>query len=291
MRSADPTEKALLSLPEAAARLGVHYMTAYRYVRTGRLSATLVGGVWKVDPADIRASIAAAGAPRQKHGGSQLRAASHFELRLLEGDEGGAIQVCEESLGSWATPVELYTGILIPVMQSVGRRWQAGELSVADEHRAASTLIRVMGRLGPLFVRPGRRRGTVVIGAPAGDRHSIPVMIVADLLRDAGFSVVDLGADTPPESFVEAAQKSDRLIAVAIGATLLRNEAAVADAISALHDAVPGLAVIAGGAGLATRIAAERVGADRWSGVSWAALVPTVSELEVAVGPRRPKRA
>ena len=29
----------LITLHEAAARLGVHYMTAYRYVRTGRLPA------------------------------------------------------------------------------------------------------------------------------------------------------------------------------------------------------------------------------------------------------------
>ncbi|MDA8269090.1 MAG: helix-turn-helix domain-containing protein [Actinomycetota bacterium] len=34
----------VIGLQQAADRLGVHYMTVYRYVRTGRLPATKVGG-------------------------------------------------------------------------------------------------------------------------------------------------------------------------------------------------------------------------------------------------------
>ena len=44
----------LLGLQEAADRLGVHYMTAYRYVRTGRLPATRIGSQWWVDPGDLK---------------------------------------------------------------------------------------------------------------------------------------------------------------------------------------------------------------------------------------------
>jgi excisionase family DNA binding protein len=47
----------LIGLPEAVHQLGVHYMTAYRYVRTGRLPATIMNGLWRVDLADIRAFI------------------------------------------------------------------------------------------------------------------------------------------------------------------------------------------------------------------------------------------
>ena len=51
----------VLTLHEAAEELGVHYMSAYRYVRLGLLDATKRGGVWKVE----RSSIAAfrAGSP------------------------------------------------------------------------------------------------------------------------------------------------------------------------------------------------------------------------------------
>ncbi len=255
-----------IGLPEAAELLGVHYMTAYRYVRTGRLSATSVGGVWQLDPADVRALAEGAGVGARVRGGSRARAASMVERRVLEGDESGAFGVCEGALASWATPAEVYTEVLVPAMRSIGQRWHAGELSVADEHRAASVAIRIMGRLGPRFVHPGRRRGTMVIGAPAGDHHSIPVAVVRDLLRDADFSVVDLGAHTPAEAFVDAARISDRLVAVAVGSTLSGNEPAIAATVEAVHHAIPGIPVIVGGAGVPTRAAARRVGADEWSG-------------------------
>jgi excisionase family DNA binding protein len=39
----EPARPETLTLHEAAERLGVHYMTAYRYVRHGQLFATKVG--------------------------------------------------------------------------------------------------------------------------------------------------------------------------------------------------------------------------------------------------------
>ena len=42
-----------VSLQEAADILGVHYMTAYRYVRTGRLPAQQVDNRWRVRRANL----------------------------------------------------------------------------------------------------------------------------------------------------------------------------------------------------------------------------------------------
>jgi len=50
-----------VTLNDAAEQLGVHYMTAYRYVRTGRLEATKRKGQWWVEPAELEAI---ANAPR-----------------------------------------------------------------------------------------------------------------------------------------------------------------------------------------------------------------------------------
>ena len=266
-----------IGLAEVAERLGVHYMTAYRYVRTGRLPAESVDGRWQVDPADLDALGPAAPRRPRVPGGSRARAAARLEARLLEGDEAGAFAICDEALASWATPVDLHLDLLVPALRGIGQRWEAGELTVADEHLASVVALRVMGRFGPRFVRPGRRRGSVVIGAPAGDRHGLPVMMVGDLLRDAGYAVVDLGADTPSESFVEAARGADRLVAVAIGATLSGNEVAVSAAVGALHAAVPGAVVIVGGAAVPDETAALRLGADRWSGLDGRAMLEQVA--------------
>ena len=41
-------------------------------------------------------------------------------------------------------------------MESIGARWAAGELGVADEHRATVVVQRLLGRLGPQLNRRGR---------------------------------------------------------------------------------------------------------------------------------------
>jgi excisionase family DNA binding protein len=41
-------------LREAAELLGVHYMTVYRYIRTGRLPAHQAGSQWEISAADLK---------------------------------------------------------------------------------------------------------------------------------------------------------------------------------------------------------------------------------------------
>ena len=67
----------------------------------------------------------------------------------------------------------------------------------------SSVATRLVGRLGPSFARRGRKRGTVIIGAAAADHHSLPLAILGDIVRGRGLDVVDLGANTPPASFLD----------------------------------------------------------------------------------------
>ena len=122
-------------------------------------------------------------------------------------------------------------------MEHVGTRWEAGDLSVAAEHGATAIAQRIVGRLGPRFARPGRRRGNIVIGAPAGDSHSLPVAIAADVVRSHGIVVVELGADTPAASFADAAVAADNLLAVVITTTGGGHSRAVDATIRALRGA------------------------------------------------------
>jgi len=212
-------DRAVIGLREAADRLGVHYMTAYRYVRTGQLTAVKEGGEWRILLEDLPTLHESAkvverdGPPR-----ARARARERLEGRLVAGDELGAWGVVEVALASGADPAEIHLGLLAPALCSIGERWAAGELSVADEHRASAVARRIVGRLGARFVRRGRKRATVIVGAPTGERHELPVCIVTDLLREARFEVIDLGADTPAASFAEVAERH-RPLAVLVGVT------------------------------------------------------------------------
>lgn len=52
-------------------------------------------------------------------------------------------------------------------------------------------------------------KATIITGTVGVDAHVIGTKIVSRALRDAGFNVVELGAQTPPEEFIKAAQETD----------------------------------------------------------------------------------
>lgn len=254
-----------LSLQEAAGRLGVHYMTAYRYVRTGRLAAERHGARWVVDPRDLdRLREGTRGRDGGRRAGGDRVAT--LAARMGAGDEAGAWRVIEEALSSGAEPAGVHLGLLVPALRGLGDGWAAGAVTVAEEHRASAVALRIVGRLGPMFARRGRKRGAVIVGAPAGDQHSLPSAIVADLLRGEGYEALDVGANTPGQSFAEAAQRAARLVAVVIGATTPGGDGAVRTAVRALRASAIAAPVLAGGGAIHDAAHARRLGADGWSG-------------------------
>jgi MerR family transcriptional regulator, light-induced transcriptional regulator len=273
-----------ISLQEAASRLGVHYMTAYRYVRTGRLPARRDGAQWFVDPRDLDRM------QRQDHarpGGRRAKAdrTAILTARMTAGDEAGAWRVIDDALASGMDPAGVYLGLLAPVLRGVGAGWAAGTVTIAEEHRASAVALRLIGRLGPQFARRGRKRGIVIIGAPAGDQHSLPGAIVADLLRGEGFEVIDLGANTPDSSFAETAQDATRLVAVVIGVTAPGCDNAVQSIVQALRRSGSTVPVLIGGAAINAAEHALRLGADAWTGPDGQSVITAVN---AAAARRRP---
>jgi excisionase family DNA binding protein len=255
-----------LTLPEVAGQLGVHYMTAYRYVRTGRLPAKRVAGTWRVDPADLDKMRKSARGTGERRPTGVVPARLHLETRLIASDEPGAWEIIEAALGSGMEPEAVLLEIISPTLRSIGELWEQGKLSVADEHRASAVATRLISRLGARFGRRGHKRGTVIVAAPAGEMHSVPIAIAANLLRWHGFGVVELGADTPADALAEAAVGESDLVAVAIGCTSKNSPLAARRAIAAVRQKVPQVPILLGGAAVTTAAQARRLGADMFTG-------------------------
>jgi methanogenic corrinoid protein MtbC1 len=255
-------------------------MTAYRYVRLGMLPAHKEGATWRVDVADVEAfeHRDGLGGSGERSGGGRWIA--RLESRLLAGDGAGAWQVLEAAMASGADLRSIELDVVSPAMVSIGERWATGEIDVASEHQASVILTRLLGRLSARFVRRGRTRGCVVLGAVAGDRHGLPVMILADLLAAARFEVVDLGCDVPAGSFVHAAKAAQRLLAVGISITSPDLDGPTADAVAAIHDALDGVPVLVGGWAISGEDHANALGADGWApdGGTAVALVERIAD-------------
>jgi methanogenic corrinoid protein MtbC1 len=191
--------------------------------------------------------------------------ASRLEARLVAGDGRGAWGVVEAALAAGAELDEVYLEVISPAMRRIGERWAAGELDISVEHRASGIALRLIGRLGPRFARRGRPRGAVLLGTPAGERHSLPVAMLADLLRGDGWEVSDIGADLPAESFVRAAVETSELVAVGVSVTSADNLDAAAEVLHALRAAVTHAHVVVGGAAIADEAHALALGAQGWA--------------------------
>lgn len=250
-----------LSLKECAEILGVHYMTAYRYVRLGMLPAVKEGAEWRVRRSDLEDFRADRSAPV---GRNSAPWPERLRSRMVVGDEPGSWQVVEAALASGVSPREVYLEVLGPAMAAIGEQWAHGEASIAEEHRATAIATRIVGRLSARFHARGRHKGRVVIGTPPGERHALPPAMVADMLRGAGFEVLDLGVDLPVEAFVEAVVDAAPVVAIAVSVTNAALLPEAARLFAALHDAgdVP---IVVGGAGVESEEQALRLGADGWA--------------------------
>ena len=253
-----------LNLKQVAARLGVHYMTAYRYVRTGRLPAVRVGPGWVVDAADLDALLQG-DVPLPAEG---VDWRTRLRDQLLAGDEAEAWRVIERALISGHTPTEVYLDLLAGALAEIGEASPDGISEVDDPvgpFVATATATRLVGRLGARFRRPGRNRGTVVFGAPEGERHDLPIAIVADLVRMAGFTCLELGAEVPPSAFAAAAHRADRPVAVGIGVTRIENVPAVEATIAAVRVVDAQVPIVLGGQGVRNAEVAVLLGASGWA--------------------------
>jgi MerR family transcriptional regulator, light-induced transcriptional regulator len=100
-----------------------------------------------------------------------------------------------------------FVDVLAPALTDVGESWAAGELTVAQEHLASSTIRASLQRL--LADARASVRGIAVLACAPGERHEIGLLMLAVLLRGDGWQVAYLGADTPLHDAIELAERLD----------------------------------------------------------------------------------
>ena len=203
MAQARPTPGDLITLQEAAERLSVHYMTAYRWVRRGELPAFKTGGRLRIKVTDLEQFLAERALDvAMKSGGSDGhtdwdRHVTRLVDALLAGDGSRASNDVRKVMSDGATAGDVYVHMITPALHVVGKAWEKGEIGVAEEHRASQICVTIVAQLSELFRRRRTRQGTAVTLTPPDEHHAIASAMVADFLRSAGYEVHHLGAGVP----------------------------------------------------------------------------------------------
>ena len=105
----------------------------------------------------------------------------------------------EEGIG----PESLLYDSLIPSLEEVGARFERGDYFVPEMLIAARAMQGALNILRPLLAETGAKPiGTFLMGTVKGDVHDIGKNLVNIMLEGAGFTVIDLGVNVAPETFV-----------------------------------------------------------------------------------------
>lgn len=128
---------------------------------------------------------------------------------LRAADAAGAYRIASDALAEGMSPARLCQRVITPAMYEVGRLWEKGVITIADEHLATALTQRVLGALRP--PRPvaspleaGRHAPRALFAAVQGEQHALGLRMAADLLEDAGYEALYLGADVPLVSLLRA---------------------------------------------------------------------------------------
>jgi 5-methyltetrahydrofolate--homocysteine methyltransferase len=168
----------------------------------------------------------------------------------------------QQLLGEGKDPDAMMKEAMIPAMDVVGDLFQKGEVYL-PELMAAKAMKAGMEILRPGMVQSGVKAiGSVVVGTVRGDMHDIGKNLLAMSLEGAGFDVVDLGTDVPPEKFVQAVKEHGPQV-IGLSALLTTTMIGMKDTIEAIEEAGlrGSIRVMIGGAPV-TREFAEEIGAD-----------------------------
>ena len=263
------TEKAVanaMNLQAAADTLGVHYQTAYRWVREGQLTASKMGGSYEIEPYEVDRFLSVRLAPVAPPNNIRVRdwnsQRERFEVAIRSGDELGAREVLDRLSEGNVALLDLCEEVVTPCMRNIGEAWHAGELSIAQEHRATALVERLLSRLSN--VPRGRPRGTVVITTPPGDLHGLPSTMAALVLREDRWKVHHLGPDTPTDDLAKFTfeVRADLVVLSSTLSSSNRVSQQISETLGAL-----GIRVLSGGPGstlgsLVRQARASRKGAE-----------------------------
>ena len=141
--------------------------------------------------------VAVAAAPAPVADASELVAA------LDRFDETGAQRALDRLLAALTLDVVL-RDVLVPYLHDLGERWEYGQATVAQEHFASNLLRGRLMALARVWDRGGGPRA--LLACAEGELHDLPLLAFGLVLREHGWRISYLGADTPVASVVEAAR-------------------------------------------------------------------------------------
>jgi len=197
-------------------------------------------------------------------------------LEYLRKGDAPAVQrlAAEQGCGDW--PLGRFVDeVLAPLQVAAGFRWEQGQWSVADEHRATATWQWILDDVAGLDGQDADLVGLrALVTTAEGEWHLLPAQLAARRLQAAGMAVEWLGGPLPGPA-LHSWLAENPVEVVIVNCSMGSHLAGAARSVAAAQ--VAGAAVVVGGRAV-TEQRAVALGADG-GGCRGDRLVPVVHEV------------
>ena len=188
-----------------------------------------------------------------------------LKTAVLKGNRNGIVKITNEALESGEKPVELLNQVLLPAINLVGEYFDQGKYFLPQLIASAEAMKNSIEVLEPLLQtgNSGEEMPVVVIATVEGDIHDIGKNLVALMLKNHGFHVIDLGKDVPQAKILETA-KEQHAEFIALSALMTTTMQRMREIVAAAKQEGITAKIIIGGA-VITQEYADEIGADGYS--------------------------
>ncbi len=180
---------------------------------------------------------------------------------VIKGQAPKVTELVQEALDEKIPVRDILNQGMIAGMSVVGEKFKNNQFYVPEVLIAARAMKTGMDLIRPKMIEEKvEPLGTACVGTVKGDLHDIGKNLVAMMLEGAGFEVMDLGVDVPPERFVEAVQQGAQV--VCMSALLTTTMSSMGTTLTSLKEAgLSNVRTMVGGAPV-TQTYADQIGAD-----------------------------
>ena len=188
-----------------------------------------------------------------------------LKTAVLKGNRNGIVKITKEALESGEKPAELLNQVLLPAINQVGEYFDQGKYFLPQLIASAEAMKNSIEILEPLLQTgsAGGEMPVVVIATVEGDIHDIGKNLVALMLKNHGFHVIDLGKDVPQAKILETAKEHHAQF-IALSALMTTTMQRMREIVAAAKQEGITAKIIIGGA-VITQEYADEIGADGYS--------------------------
>jgi 5-methyltetrahydrofolate--homocysteine methyltransferase len=184
---------------------------------------------------------------------------------VLKGNRKKIVEDTKKALEWGIQPVEILDDCLLPAINEVGDFFDKGKYFLPQLIAGAEAMKTAIEYLEPLLEQTSGKKEmpVVVIATVEGDIHDIGKNLVALMLKNYGFKVIDLGKDVPKEQIIEAAKEHHASV-IALSALMTTTMQEMKEVIAYAREQKVEAKIIIGGA-VITQDYADEIGADGYS--------------------------